>query len=198
MVNTVKYQHVALPFKYTPLLPLYPPSYPSYPCTLSCYPRTLPPAPPTLIPSLLPLLPSYPSSYPCTVPSYLFYQAVELLERWALVDGADALELLSAAFTHVAVRDYAVAQLEKTDDEEVLLYLLQLVQALKYEPFVPSRELLGLLESYPDDSDDIYDELLSVWFSRGWEGMGGDGRGGEGTKGTRGVCMCVCVWGGGG
>ncbi|RIB03510.1 atypical PIKK PI3K protein kinase [Gigaspora rosea] len=60
-------------------------------------------------------------------------QAVELLPQWVDIDLDDALELLGANFENRAVRGYAVSQLKKADDEELMLYLLQLVQALKFE-----------------------------------------------------------------
>ncbi|KAJ5754612.1 Phosphatidylinositol 3-kinase [Penicillium manginii] len=60
-------------------------------------------------------------------------QAVEILPKWTDIDVDDALELLGPTFDNPAVRSYAVARLRKADDEELLLYLLQLVQALKYE-----------------------------------------------------------------
>lgn len=60
-------------------------------------------------------------------------QAVEILPKWTDIDVDDALELLGPTFDNAAVRSYAVARLRKADDEELLLYLLQLVQALKYE-----------------------------------------------------------------
>ena len=60
-------------------------------------------------------------------------QAVEILPKWTDIDVDDALELLGPTFDNPAVRSYAVARLHKADDEELLLYLLQLVQALKYE-----------------------------------------------------------------
>jgi phosphatidylinositol 3-kinase len=60
-------------------------------------------------------------------------QAAPLLERWAEIDVDDALELLGRDFNHPVVRGYAVERLKKADDDELLLYLLQLVQALKYE-----------------------------------------------------------------
>ena len=44
-------------------------------------------------------------------------QALELLERWAAIDSQDALELLAPTFSHPAVRKYAVARLQKADDE---------------------------------------------------------------------------------
>ncbi|KAJ6195937.1 kinase-like domain-containing protein [Bipolaris maydis] len=60
-------------------------------------------------------------------------QAAPLLEKWAEIDVDDALELLGPHFDHPIVRSYAVERLKKADDEELQLYLLQLVQALKYE-----------------------------------------------------------------
>ncbi|KAF8455028.1 kinase-like domain-containing protein [Kalaharituber pfeilii] len=60
-------------------------------------------------------------------------QAVELLPQWTEIDVDDALELLGPQFEHPAVRAYAVNRLRKADDEELQLYLLQLVQALKFE-----------------------------------------------------------------
>ncbi|XP_076350143.1 phosphatidylinositol 3-kinase 59F isoform X2 [Tachypleus tridentatus] len=62
-------------------------------------------------------------------------QALELLGKWQAMDIDDALELLSPQFTHPAVRKYAVTRLQQAPDEDLLLYLLQLVQALKYENF---------------------------------------------------------------
>ncbi|KAF1917519.1 kinase-like domain-containing protein [Ampelomyces quisqualis] len=60
-------------------------------------------------------------------------QAAPLLDKWADIDVDDALELLGPHFDHPVVRSYAVERLKKADDEELQLYLLQLVQALKYE-----------------------------------------------------------------
>lgn len=60
-------------------------------------------------------------------------QAVHVLERWTEIDIDDALELLGPSFGNAVVRSYAVRRLQKAGDEELLLYLLQLVQALKYE-----------------------------------------------------------------
>ena len=61
-------------------------------------------------------------------------QSVQLLPKWTEIDVDDALELLGPTFDNPAVRSYAVDRLRKADDEELLLYLLQLVQALKFEP----------------------------------------------------------------
>ncbi|KAF4978345.1 hypothetical protein FZEAL_5243 [Fusarium zealandicum] len=60
-------------------------------------------------------------------------QAIQVLGRWTSIDIDDALELLGPSFDNSAVRSYAVDRLRKADDNELLLYLLQLVQALKYE-----------------------------------------------------------------
>ncbi|VAI27506.1 unnamed protein product [Triticum turgidum subsp. durum] len=66
-------------------------------------------------------------------------QAVELIGRWETIDVADALELLSSDFKSEEVRAYAVSVLERADDEELQCYLLQLVQALRFERSDKSR-----------------------------------------------------------
>ncbi|RKP02093.1 hypothetical protein CXG81DRAFT_11220, partial [Caulochytrium protostelioides] len=65
-------------------------------------------------------------------------QALELLPYWVAIDVEDALELLSAEFNthpeqHAAVRAFAVQQLRHADDNDLQLFLLQLVQALRHE-----------------------------------------------------------------
>ncbi|OWR50514.1 phosphatidylinositol 3-kinase catalytic subunit type 3 isoform X1 [Danaus plexippus] len=62
-------------------------------------------------------------------------QALAMMKQWSPVDVEDALELLTPKFTHPAVRKYAISRLKQAPDEDLLLYLLQLVQALKYEDF---------------------------------------------------------------
>lgn len=62
-------------------------------------------------------------------------QALEMLSLWAPPDPEDALELLGPAFTHPVVRRYAIGRLNHALDDDLMLYLLQLVQALKYEDF---------------------------------------------------------------
>jgi hypothetical protein len=62
-----------------------------------------------------------------------------LLALWkerSPIDVADALKLLSKdkSFEHPIVREYAVDILRSASDEELLTFLLQLVQALRYEP----------------------------------------------------------------
>ncbi|KAI9440788.1 atypical/PIKK/PI3K protein kinase, partial [Lactarius indigo] len=61
-------------------------------------------------------------------------QAVEeLLPMWTEIDTDDALELLGPSTVDSRVRAFAVKQLARADDDELMLYLLQLVQALKFE-----------------------------------------------------------------
>ncbi|XP_050293503.1 phosphatidylinositol 3-kinase catalytic subunit type 3 isoform X2 [Anthonomus grandis grandis] len=67
-------------------------------------------------------------------------QALHLMDIWVPMDVEDALELLSPNFNHPAVRRYAIIRLQQAPDDEILLYLLQLVQALKYENFSAIQE----------------------------------------------------------
>ncbi|PKS09383.1 hypothetical protein jhhlp_003998 [Lomentospora prolificans] len=67
-------------------------------------------------------------------------QAAQLLNRWTAIDVDDALELFGPSFDSPIVRAYAVERLRKANDHDLLLYLLQLVQALKYEHIVASDE----------------------------------------------------------
>ncbi|KAE8211324.1 hypothetical protein CF327_g4909, partial [Tilletia walkeri] len=61
-------------------------------------------------------------------------QATEvLLPMWSEPALDDGLELLGPTFRDSRVRSYAVRLLERADDEELMLYLLQLVQALKFD-----------------------------------------------------------------
>jgi phosphatidylinositol-4,5-bisphosphate 3-kinase len=56
-----------------------------------------------------------------------------LLAKWQPPSPTEALTLLDAKFADQRVRAYAVAQIERFRDHEMMLYMLQLVQALKYE-----------------------------------------------------------------
>jgi len=62
--------------------------------------------------------------------------ATKLLAEWQQPDMAYALRLLSQEkeFQHPVVRSFAVRRLEQAHDEELEMYLLQLVAALRYEP----------------------------------------------------------------
>ncbi|CBQ67863.1 related to phosphatidylinositol 3-kinase [Sporisorium reilianum SRZ2] len=80
-------------------------------------------------------------------------QATEvLLPMWTEPGLDDALELLGPTFKDPRVRSYAVRQLERAEDEELILYLLQLVQALKFDKPV-SRSAGGLTGSAVGDRD---------------------------------------------
>ncbi|CAH8494076.1 unnamed protein product [Heterobilharzia americana] len=60
-------------------------------------------------------------------------QAVELLKQWPTIAPGHVLELFTRQFLHPAGRRFAVFRLEAASDEELILYLYQLVQALRYE-----------------------------------------------------------------
>lgn len=81
-------------------------------------------------------------------------QAIALLPKWAEIDVDDALELLGPGVRNPAVRAYAVDRLRKADDDELLLYLLQLLQALKFEP------------QHLKEDDDIDSSLASFLIAR--------------------------------
>lgn len=88
-------------------------------------------------------------------------QAMELMSCWAKISIADALELLSPDFPIEIVRSHAVLALQSTSDEELLQFLLQLVQALRYEP-PPcsesrlSRFLIGRARQSPSVASALY------------------------------------------
>ncbi|XP_053662768.1 phosphatidylinositol 3-kinase catalytic subunit type 3 [Anopheles marshallii] len=94
-------------------------------------------------------------------------QALALLESWSPMDVEDALELLNSTFRHPVVRWYAITRLNEASDEYLLLYLLQLVQALKYEPFDEPTNLAvrppgdgrEIFQSYDESTEAQYDEL---------------------------------------
>uniref|UniRef100_A0A672RUY0 Phosphatidylinositol 3-kinase catalytic subunit type 3 n=1 Tax=Sinocyclocheilus grahami TaxID=75366 RepID=A0A672RUY0_SINGR len=87
-------------------------------------------------------------------------QALELLGKWRPMDVEDSLELLSSQFTNPTVRRYAVARLQQADDEDLLMYLLQLVQALKYENF---NDIQGGLEpASKRDSQGVLTESSTI------------------------------------
>ncbi|ONK66305.1 uncharacterized protein A4U43_C06F6320 [Asparagus officinalis] len=73
-------------------------------------------------------------------------QAIDLMGKWEPIDVADALELLSPNFESEEVRAYAVSVLERADDDELHCYLLQLVQALRFERSDKSRLALFLVQ----------------------------------------------------
>jgi len=64
------------------------------------------------------------------------FEAWRLLQLWAPPDSpAAAMALLEPRFADYSVREYAVSHVRKFKDEDMQLYLLQLVQLVKSEPY---------------------------------------------------------------
>ncbi|KAG8268101.1 Phosphatidylinositol 3-kinase catalytic subunit type 3 [Homalodisca vitripennis] len=74
-------------------------------------------------------------------------QAVDMLQQWVPMEVEDSLQFLSSTFTHPAVRRYAISRLQQASDDDLLLYLLQLVQALKYEDFYDINEVYERMQT---------------------------------------------------
>ncbi|KAH3761482.1 phosphatidylinositol-4,5-diphosphate 3-kinase [Pelomyxa schiedti] len=75
-----------------------------------------------------------------------------------------ALELLDAKYPDSRVRELAVETIDKMSDQEILDYLIQLVQVLKYEPYQDSSLAMFLLKrglTNPKVGQDIFWHLLS-------------------------------------
>lgn len=92
--------------------------------------------------------------------------ALSLLIKWAPMDVEDALELLNSSFSHPTVRRYAISRLDQAQDEDLLLYLLQLVQALKYEDFDEilrsyNKPTEKNIEQHIDEVTDNFEALFS-------------------------------------
>ncbi|KAF2073262.1 hypothetical protein CYY_005424 [Polysphondylium violaceum] len=62
-------------------------------------------------------------------------EAHRLLSIWAPLSPEEALELLDVRYADELVREYAVNCLRAFSDNQLALYLLQLVQSLKHEPY---------------------------------------------------------------
>jgi phosphatidylinositol kinase/protein kinase (PI-3 family) len=73
-------------------------------------------------------------------------EALKLLYKWVEIDIEDALELLGPNFKNSNVRTYAVERLKKANDGELELYLLQLVQALRYESIANQSTDFSIVE----------------------------------------------------
>lgn len=87
-------------------------------------------------------------------------QAVNLLQKWSMIPIDCALELLGPSFTNSHVRQHAVKRLVKEEDVKIILYLLQLVQALRYEP--QDGTLSNFLITKGSESDRIGGQLF--WY----------------------------------
>ncbi|GCC34161.1 hypothetical protein chiPu_0012634 [Chiloscyllium punctatum] len=73
-------------------------------------------------------------------------QMIYLLQSWKELPALNALELLDYSFPSRYVRLLAINCLKKLSEEELLQYLLQLVQVLKYEPYLDSELTKFLLD----------------------------------------------------
>ena len=58
-----------------------------------------------------------------------------LMEEWSLLEATQVLQLLSGRFLDPFIRDFAVKQMQRLSDAELLMFMPQLTQALKYEPY---------------------------------------------------------------
>ena len=66
-------------------------------------------------------------------------EGLELMNKWARINWADSLELLSQRFKRQEVRDFAVSCLERSSDAEFYSFTMELVKALRYETTYPSK-----------------------------------------------------------
>ncbi|CAG2112887.1 unnamed protein product, partial [Medioppia subpectinata] len=73
-------------------------------------------------------------------------QVLSFLQEWPKLVPEKALELLDYAYADCWVRKFAIECLKGITDEELSLYLLQLVQALKYESYMYCDLVHFLLE----------------------------------------------------
>uniref|UniRef100_A0A7N6F9S7 phosphatidylinositol-4,5-bisphosphate 3-kinase n=1 Tax=Anabas testudineus TaxID=64144 RepID=A0A7N6F9S7_ANATE len=73
-------------------------------------------------------------------------QMVSLLRNWPDLPAIHALELLDYSFPDPAVRSFTIRCLRNLSDDELLQYLIQLVQVLKYESYLDCDLTTFLLE----------------------------------------------------
>lgn len=67
---------------------------------------------------------------------------MELMLKWQPMDIEDALELLGSKYkNYPKIRSYAISRLKNASNDDLILYLLQLVQALRYENFLSTNSL---------------------------------------------------------
>lgn len=94
-------------------------------------------------------------------------QAMDLIyNSWVPMDVEDALELVGPNWTHPSLRRYAVSRLAQASDDDLLLYLLQLVQALKYEQFAGDNKRKSKEVESESGSQCEYTDLASFLISR--------------------------------
>ena len=119
-------------------------------------------------------------------------QVPALLEQWKMktsVELSDALKLLGRekGFQHEIVRTFAVDTLRRATDDELLTYLLQLVQALRYE----DRSEVGGGGGGGGGADSVA-SLSSEDLDAAAAGRGGGGEVGDGSmngSGTRSLAL---------
>lgn len=87
-----------------------------------------------------------------------------LLRKWPTLQPTLALRLLDSNYMDTEVRKFAVRCIGVLNDSELQLYLLQLVQAIKYEPYHFSELVIFLLIRSLQNPDTIGHELF--WFLR--------------------------------
>lgn len=73
-------------------------------------------------------------------------EMTKMLDQWPVIEPRKALELLDYAYADCHVRTYAIKCLKSLSDDDLSLYLLQLVQALKNESYIYCDLALFLLE----------------------------------------------------
>ena len=78
------------------------------------------------------ILPHVLSCIDYTSPSQIL-EIPSLLNKWKKLSPTDALCLLDSQYADSTIRSYAVSCLEPLSEDELMLYMLQLIQALKYE-----------------------------------------------------------------
>uniref|UniRef100_A0A672QVM4 phosphatidylinositol-4,5-bisphosphate 3-kinase n=1 Tax=Sinocyclocheilus grahami TaxID=75366 RepID=A0A672QVM4_SINGR len=91
-------------------------------------------------------------NFPQSLPKLLLsvkwskHEDMALLQIWPKLSPRDALELLDFNYPDQYVREFAVICLRDMSDDELLQYLLQLVQVLRYEPYYDCALSRFLLE----------------------------------------------------
>lgn len=102
-------------------------------------------------------------------------EVISLLQIWPKLPPFKALELLDYAYADSSVRKFAIECLKDLSNEDLSQYLLQLVQALKYESYIYNDLVQFLLERAFENQrighhlfwllrSEMYDPAVSVTF----------------------------------
>lgn len=89
-------------------------------------------------------------------------KAIEVINNWTEIDVAEALELLGPDVENPDVRAYAVRRLRTASDKDLELYLMQLVEALKFESYRESPSASALAKLLINRS--VQNSLLGNYF----------------------------------